>query len=201
MEDWDARPPGLEADRLSTLIPQERPLEWVVGFLVNPRADTVVLVRKNRPEWQAGLLNGVGGKVEEADRDPGFTYDAIQNAMSREFGEEAGVYVPPAAWDPMVSLTAVAVENRAGEPTPSTGVVHFLRSIGSATDLDACTTKTDEEIGVWTIGDLLDIGGWVDGPPMIPNLRWLLPLAVHVADDYAPFQVVETATRLRRPPR
>lgn len=43
----------------------------------------VVLIKKNKPEWQAGFLNGVGGKVEEFDECPLY-------AMIREFKEETG---------------------------------------------------------------------------------------------------------------
>jgi 8-oxo-dGTP diphosphatase len=43
----------------------------------------VVLIRKNKPQWQAGKLNGVGGHIE------GEEYPL--NAMIREFEEETGV--------------------------------------------------------------------------------------------------------------
>lgn len=59
---------------------------YVLGFLFSGMAPTrVVLIRKNKPEWQKGLLNGIGGKVEDGES----TYDA----MVREFKEEAGVHV------------------------------------------------------------------------------------------------------------
>lgn len=45
----------------------------------------VVLIHKNKPDWQRGYLNGVGGKVE-----PGETAVC---AMEREFREEAGLDV------------------------------------------------------------------------------------------------------------
>jgi 8-oxo-dGTP diphosphatase len=45
----------------------------------------VLLIRKNKPDWQVGKLNGVGGKVEESDSDTTFT-------MCREFSEEVGVW-------------------------------------------------------------------------------------------------------------
>ena len=51
--------------------------------MFTPDLDNVVLIRKSRPEWQAGRLNGVGGKVEEGE-DP-------YQAMRREFWEETGV--------------------------------------------------------------------------------------------------------------
>lgn len=52
----------------------------VVGFLVDKPVTAVLLVHKNRPDWQAGRLNGIGGKVEDGE-------DWLA-AMDREFREE-----------------------------------------------------------------------------------------------------------------
>ena len=54
--------------------------QYCLGFLFCGRK--VVLVRKSRPSWQAGLLNGLGGKVEPEE--------LPAEAMRREFHEEAG---------------------------------------------------------------------------------------------------------------
>ncbi|MBN2239449.1 MAG: NUDIX domain-containing protein [Dehalococcoidales bacterium] len=56
--------------------------EYVVGFLFDGKGH-VALIRKLRPEWQKGRLNGIGGHIEEGE--------TPQEAMVREFKEEAGV--------------------------------------------------------------------------------------------------------------
>ena len=64
---------------------QAGPQDYVVGFLFRNGGDEVALIRKSKPAWQKGLLNGVGGKIEE---------DELPiSAMIREFEEEAGAYV------------------------------------------------------------------------------------------------------------
>jgi len=50
----------------------------------------VVLIKKNKPEWQKGLLNGVGGHVEE--------FEFSENAMIREFEEETGIKTVTGQW-------------------------------------------------------------------------------------------------------
>lgn len=60
-------------------------IDYVVGFLFSPDFYHVVLIRKNKPEWQNGYLNGVGGKIEPGEH-------PIQ-AMIREFDEEAGLHI------------------------------------------------------------------------------------------------------------
>lgn len=57
--------------------------EYVLGFLFRDDRTSVVMILKTKPTWQAGLLNGVGGKIEP-DETP-------LEAMTREFREETGV--------------------------------------------------------------------------------------------------------------
>ena len=40
-------------------------IKYVTGFLFSPDKKSVVLINKNRPAFQVGKLNGVGGKIEE----------------------------------------------------------------------------------------------------------------------------------------
>ena len=58
-------------------------IDYVVGFLFSTAQEEVVLIQKNRPSWQAGQLNGPGGKVEDGE--------LVTQAMRREFAEETGV--------------------------------------------------------------------------------------------------------------
>ena len=54
---------------------------YVVGFLRS--RDRILLIEKNKPDWQAGRLNGVGGHIEMGE--------SPLTAMRREFKEEAGL--------------------------------------------------------------------------------------------------------------
>jgi 8-oxo-dGTP diphosphatase len=62
--------------------PNPAPAQYVVGFLLERSSERVLLVRKNRPSWQYGLLNGVGGHVELGE--------TPERAMEREWTEEIG---------------------------------------------------------------------------------------------------------------
>jgi 8-oxo-dGTP diphosphatase len=149
--------------------------QWVVGFMFDNDAERVVLIEKNRPEWQAGKLNGVGGKVE-----PG---ESISEAMDREFEEETGVATT--GWHHFASLQW------------EEGTVHFFRVFVTASLLDACRTTTDEPVAHYDMHSIL--APWFDYT--VPNLRWLLPLAAHRHDTYDVIDVVETGTTLRKPGR
>jgi 8-oxo-dGTP diphosphatase len=58
---------------------------YVAGFLFSEDERKVAMVLKSKPAWQAGLYNGIGGKIEPGESAP--------EAMRREFIEETGVDV------------------------------------------------------------------------------------------------------------
>lgn len=62
---------------------------YVAGFAFD-QLQKVWLIRKLRPEWQAGKLNGIGGAVVRGERHAA--------AMSREFNEEAGLQISEDRW-------------------------------------------------------------------------------------------------------
>lgn len=72
---------------------------YVLGFAFNSDRSKVVMIKKSRPAWQAGKLNGIGGKI-----DPG--EDAL-TAMIREFAEECGVETATDDWHSFAKLTAL----------------------------------------------------------------------------------------------
>jgi 8-oxo-dGTP pyrophosphatase MutT (NUDIX family) len=57
-------------------------IEYVVGF-AKDKENFVLMVVKKKPTWQEGLLNGIGGKVEEGE--------TPLEAMHREWTEETGL--------------------------------------------------------------------------------------------------------------
>ena len=62
--------------------------EYACGFLFSLDRTRVLLIRKRRPAWQAGKLNGLGGKVE-----PG---ESFHDALVRELCEELGIAIAAA---------------------------------------------------------------------------------------------------------
>lgn len=127
--------------------------QMVVGFIFSPDWNHVVLIEKERPEWQAGLLNGVGGKPEKSDKGPRAT-------MARECMEECGLMTEPQDWTIFAELL---------EPTTSTRVVFmYVRH----PLYEQAESKTDERVGVYPTCDIASRA-------TIPNLQWLIPCAMN----------------------
>lgn len=142
--------------------------DYVVGFAFGVdnslrRTNQVLLVRKTHPDWQAGKLNGLGGKMDPGEK-PVVT-------MSREFKEESGVVVWPDEWNLIVTLHS------------NGHTIHFFAAEIRQRILDALDkqqTDTDEIMETW---DLHDLAAHQD---KIPNLSWLVPLAAFEHDHYKP---------------
>lgn len=64
--------------------------QYVLGFMFDTTTQRVLLIRKCRPAWQAGKLNGVGGKLEAGE--------TPLEALVREVSEEAALDTAPAQW-------------------------------------------------------------------------------------------------------
>lgn len=62
---------------------QGNKVRYVVGFMFDQKTFGVLLIEKQKPAWQFGKLNGIGGKIEEGENS--------LEAMQREFAEETGV--------------------------------------------------------------------------------------------------------------
>lgn len=104
--------------------------QFVAGFLMDHERERVVLVRKNRPAWQNGFLNGVGGHIEEGE--------TSHAAMQREFFEETGMGVKVWEWYAQVA--------------GPWGFVNFFRAFGP---VDSVQTMEDEKIEVHDIDEVL----------------------------------------------
>jgi 8-oxo-dGTP diphosphatase len=129
---------------------------YVTGFLFTKDSKHVVLIKKLNPKWQRGLFNGVGGKIEENEKSC--------DAMSREFKEETGVVINAEEW---VQFSHI---HRPG--------FYHLDLYYAHSDLafDVRTIEK-EEVHIVKVNNLPE--------NIIPNLQWLIPLALDKEMDFS----------------
>lgn len=60
--------------------------EYVLAFIFDTKLNQILLIKKNRPDYQAGLLNGIGGKIEPNE--------TPIKAVHREVFEETNLNIP-----------------------------------------------------------------------------------------------------------
>jgi 8-oxo-dGTP diphosphatase len=135
-------------------------MNFVAGFAVCMQpVPRVALIRKSHPAWQAGKLNGVGGKIEiDAGETP-------MTAMVREFQEETGRRL--VGWREAVKLTGTDYR------------VHFFVAFTELATLAALRGSDDEPI------EVLNVKSALAHTDLIPNLRWIIPLCLDPSNVYA----------------
>lgn len=126
---------------------------YVLGFAFNKEKTKVLLIQKNRPAWQAGLFNGIGGKIESFDISP-------TAAMVREFVEEVGLTTIPEQWNQYAMLES-----------PNFKVTCFWSVLDNITDY---TSITDESVYLIDVQELFNI----QFKNCLDNLIWLIPMAM-----------------------
>jgi len=130
---------------------------YCCGFLFRGQtiesASSVLLVRKTRPSWQAGLLNGIGGKVESGE--------TTEEAMVREAKEEIGGPDTVCGW-----------QHFATEESRDYHVAFFRALLASPKWVPPVRNDVGEILGWVPLPN-----GLHNGHLIVGNLQWLVPLA------------------------
>ena len=147
--------------------------KYVAGFLFSGPEDLpdVLLIRKNRPAWQKGLLNAVGGHVNLGE--------SPITAMAREFKEETGLC--DLFWTEVTQLVG------------SDFRVFYYRAWATPEVFAGFKSMTDEMLVPINLRNLFT-------EPVVPDLRVLIPLALDRTGIVTP-GVIRTAFVPVRPSR
>lgn len=136
--------------------------EMVVGFLFTTICDIlcVVLIEKQRPEWQKGKLNGVGGHMEKGE--------SPLKTMTREFEEEAGITVDD--WHVDIIMKSDLWR------------VYFFSTFAPYEIVKNVESKTDEEIIIIPVEKIHEY-------PVISNLKWIVPFCCYSQEYVTPINI------------
>jgi len=132
-------------------------VHYVVGFAMfklsaplphSKESTDVLLMHKTHPPWQFGLFNGVGGVMEPDE--------TMQEAMSREFLQEANCLVPADRWRYMLTISYPHCE------------IHVLKVDVNPTERSYIKTVTAESVQ-WF--DVRYLPGKI-----VFDLTWMIPM-------------------------
>lgn len=129
-----------------------------VGFVFSNDLLNVLLLRKTHPEWQNGLLNGIGGHWENPDA-------TFASTMRRECLEEIGLDIPESEWREVAELYDEKV---------SWMVVSFCAKVPfEALEQAAERTKDKDEKAL-----VLPANSLWTMDKVVGNVRWLVPMSM-----------------------
>ena len=103
----------------------------VVGFITDGKR--VLLIKKNRPLWQKGLFNGIGGAAE--------INEIPIEAMKRETKEETGLHI-----EKWVEINKLCYDNDAE--------LYIYQTIIPSEQIENFETLTDEHVGIFDRNNL-----------------------------------------------
>lgn len=139
--------------------------QYSLGFAFNSDRSKLVVITKNRPAWQAGKWNGIGGHIEDGENP--------LECLVREFHEETGVMTSEEEWNPLAVFSS---------PFFKVSSYYMCSEV-----INNAKTMTDEEVSIIPV-DLNEIR--VKGQT---NLPWLVGLAldadinrIHINVEYTP---------------
>lgn len=148
--------------------------EYVLGFaLCKDYANfyRVLLIRKTKPDWQEGKLNGLGGKIEPTDLTPA-------HAMAREFCEGCGLPSEPQVWWKFATMKFALAE------------VHCFVSWWDWKTFKRAASTTEEKVCHYEIDER-----FVDKmkeEQALSNISWLAPMALaYWKNGSAPLTIIE----------
>lgn len=133
--------------------------QYCLGFCFSFDDKEVALIRKAKPDWQKGKLNGVGGFVEEGE--------TPYLAMIREFEEETGYLLK----DWTHRGTMVIRKERTNDEVDQ--VISVFKGYADPRDL---RTTTNEEVVIVDVDKL--------PKDTLFNLKWWIPAVLDPDQQY-----------------
>jgi 8-oxo-dGTP diphosphatase len=128
---------------------------YVLGLSFSKLGGWVLLIKKTKPEWQKGLYNGIGGKVEP--------FEKFVDAMVREYFEETGIQTKPENWTEFGQLKG----------TDWNGGKYVVAVYYMFSDVVyGATTTTEEVVQLVPACEL-------DRYSVVPNLKWIVPMCIN----------------------
>ncbi len=134
-------------------------LKYTLGFVFNSDCTRVLLVHKQRPEWQKGRANGIGGKLDQGE--------SPEACISRETLEESRLSIPAESW-----RSLGLIRQAAGDVA-----VFYTQYNGSLAD---AKRGDHEEVEWFSVAQLPS--------NVMDNLRWMIPLALDAMRSKNPFR-------------
>lgn len=145
------------------------------------------MVKKARPAWQAGKLNGLGGRVEEGE--------TPVDAMVREFREESGIHTKPKDWKLFAIMQQLGGDSHSHRPGEKGWQVHVFAAEGI---IPGGRENPDPTEMLWdvkldTIGLLPCENGDAE---LVDSCEWLIPMALQFLRNGRPgFSIINYPAR------
>jgi 8-oxo-dGTP diphosphatase len=135
--------------------------QYVVGLMFTEDKSRVLLLKKTHPAWQAGKMNGTGGKLVDGE--------LVRGCVVREHREEVGVDTIPEQWGHFLTLQG------------SDWRVYYFVTFDDAVLNHRDVSDTDETpvlMRVSSVGNVTWTALATMGTELIYNMKWIIPMSL-----------------------
>lgn len=147
---------------------------YSLGFMFSEDKTKVLLILKDRPEWQRGKLNGIGGKEEIDDYNSGMK-DDYRFTQSREFKEETGIDTYVDDWELFCIIKGTETTEKVGTVAGSTYSIYCYKAFSDKVyNAKTIESKVPLLINSWEVGQYITL----------PHVNWLVPMALYSQDVF-----------------
>jgi 8-oxo-dGTP diphosphatase len=131
-------------------------VDYVLGFAFDERKEHLLLIKKTKPAWQKGFLNGIGGKIEEGE--------TPHDSMIREFKEECDIDTIWREWKYFATMRSKSDDGFN---------IWCFKTFMSFDKLNNFKTTTEEVVDMYTVDGIRS-----QNYPLLSNIRWLVEAAL-----------------------
>ena len=140
---------------------------YVAGLIFDLSKYRILLIKKNKPVWQAGYYNGIGGKIELGE--------TPLEAIIREVKEEVNLNIK--TWTNFAELKGIEPPRLPIENNPIAGNEWSVEWFYTFTNkIMSFENLTEEKAEIFQVKLL---------PKVITNINWLIPMALTFEKDRA----------------
>ena len=136
-------------------------MKYVLGFIFCLEKRQVLLIRKNKPAFQKGFHNGIGGKVEAEEYS--------RQAMVRECREECGLSTKEIEW---ILFCEMDCEQSTDNISSWWHIDCFFCNVSHERFRNLIST-TDEVITIWSLMHIHTMN-----KTLLGNTAWLIAMAL-----------------------
>lgn len=138
--------------------------DYTLGFMFSEDSSKVLLILKDRPEWQRDKLNGIGGKAEPKDE------LNLKVTQIREFKEKTGIGSSTEDWELFCIINGTETESKTGTEIGSQYRIWCYKAF-SDNIYNAKRMETEQP-------EIIHVNN-INKAHVLPNVNWLIPMALY----------------------
>jgi len=158
-------------------------MNYTLGFIICE--DKVLLIEKQKPEFQRGFLNGLGGKIEDNEK--------VEDCIVREVKEECNMNTISSDWQHFCTMFGCKESKDNISDMEYWNVFCFVTTVDYI-KFNTILQTEKEKLQVTSLSAIYTLNN-----KLLGNISWLIGMAIDFRENRAFIPPVITYTKLSLP--